>query len=132
VKHHAVGACAVEDRIDAKIGLGTLGLGFVLQAGGYLVTLAGAPKPQASTERALIGFALAALAAVVAVLAWRFARRRMISRDLVTLARWESKSWSGGSMLDQPDRKTLAWYGRPWLGHIPDEEDEDTIAPPDR
>lgn len=58
VKHYAVGACAVEDRIDAKIGPGTLGLGYVLQAGGYLVTLAGAPKPQASTERALMDSAL--------------------------------------------------------------------------
>jgi hypothetical protein len=113
----AVAVGAVEDRVDARFGLSTLAVGFTLQATGYFVALATESVIPASLERAFTALALAAFAVVVAVIAWRLARPRMIRRDLVWLARLQIKDVrQGPSLRELPDIGELASYGRAWRG----------------
>jgi hypothetical protein len=111
----AVGA--IEDRADALAGLVILGLGFTLQASGYVATLAAEPKVPASTSRALMALALVAITVTAAAVAWRSAREGMIRRDLLMLARLKVKdNTSRPELRDLPDLNDLALYGRAWRG----------------
>jgi hypothetical protein len=110
----AVGA--IEDRTDAQVGLLILGLGFILQAAGYIATLAAEPKVPASGSRAFTALGLVAVAVAVSALAWRFARLQMIRRALMKLARLDTNDMSPPRVRDLPDLKELAIYGRAWKG----------------
>jgi hypothetical protein len=110
----AVAVGAVEDRVDARFGLFTLGAGFVLQASGYFVTLTDEPIIGGSTARALTALGMALTAIVVVLIAWRVARDRMIRRDLIHLACLEKKG--GPTVHSLPDLAKLAAYGRAWKG----------------
>ena len=110
----AVGA--VEDRIDAQAGLLILGFGFILQAAGYVATLASEPVLHSSGDRAWTAVVLAVLTAALSFLAWHLARPRLVRRALLRLACIKTEDSGTTTMLDLPNLGRLAAYGRAWKG----------------
>jgi hypothetical protein len=97
-----------------------------MQAIGYVAVLARAPMVHASPARVLVGLGLAALTAVLAASVWRFARRKIIRRDLVALVRWNVTDLRDGpTLMDRPDLLWLAGYGR-----ASDDQERATEQPP--
>ena len=97
----------IRDRIDARIGLAALTLGFALQAAGYVASL-WTPSAQYGRDRA-IAAGLIAIVAVIAVLGiWRVVRRPLIKRHIVRIARVDAEN---RVVLQQPLRGILIPLG---------------------
>lgn len=79
---------AAEDRVDGQLGVASLLLGFLLQAVGYVLTLAHGEAPTYSAGRALTALALLAVAVVLALGVWRRIRPRLLHSLLVDMAHW--------------------------------------------
>lgn len=76
--NYAANLAAAEDRIDARFGIGSLLLGFALQALGYVLDLAKDDGAVSSWCRAWTAIALLATVVVVVFLTWRVTRRRRL------------------------------------------------------
>src|SRR4051812_37136264 len=92
--HWAHGASAArpaaEDRIDATFGVTYLFVGFVLQAIGYVLDLAGVTTVSAdSTPRTITALVLLAAAILVAFGAWHVSHERLVRRLLLEMAYWQ-------------------------------------------
>jgi hypothetical protein len=105
----------VENRIDAEFGVVALGLGFLLQAMGYVVVLLGADASTGLAE-GLIGLALGVVAAGAVLLAWRRMkpRRTRMLLPSVALAHGDEE----GGRWTQGRAAMLLACGRR-LGHEP-------------
>jgi hypothetical protein len=98
----------IESRADAISGLTSLGIGFMLQAGGYVALIAGA-KLHTGGTRALLAVVLMLVAAGLVYAASRGPRRKRVLRLTVEVAR--ANPWTGA--LDRyPDEQTLIALGR--------------------
>jgi len=99
-------ASQIEAGADGRVGLLSLAVGFLLQAGGYVAEVAGVTV-STDLERTLVAVALASVAAVTAVLLARSPRRRFARRLAINVARYD---WTEQSMVELPDFNMLAWY----------------------
>lgn len=98
----------IHSRVDAQVGLSSLGLGFGLQAGGYVAAIAGAPI-ETGAARALVSVALALAATVGAYILFQRVRWPLVKRAAVRVARANPLS---GVMEPAPDGATLMAIGR--------------------
>jgi len=123
------GFAAAEDRTDGQFGVASLLFGFVLQALGYVLDLAGGASGEHSTGRALTALALLVIAVCVTLATWRGVRPRMLRALLAEMAHWHATS------ADKPptrrplaDADQLASWA-PGLGNLrQDDEDNWTYA----
>jgi hypothetical protein len=88
----------VADKVAASTGLASLGVGFTLQAVGYVAKLDHSFANNRSATKAVVGFVGAILAIVLVVLVWRLTRDAVARRLLVEVARYP---------LDQDERLGL-------------------------
>lgn len=93
----------VRSRADAQIGLASLMLGFLLQAGGYVAVIGGV-KVKTGGERAALAVGLALAVALAAWLVFRRIQRRFVLHHAVLLARANPMT---GRLDDHPDGETL-------------------------
>jgi hypothetical protein len=105
--NNAEAASQIRSRADASAGLVSLTIGFVLQAGGYVVLIAGA-KIDTGVVRALCAVAVMIVAAALTYLAFRKDLERRVKRLAVDVARSNPAT---GKMEDDPDRGTLYELG---------------------
>ena len=93
---------------DARLGLAALATGFVLQAGGYVALIAGAPIRTGDAQAA----SSVVLAVVVALGGWRVLGRmhlRLVKRLIVSVARTNPVT---GEIDDYPDAGRLLALGQ--------------------
>lgn len=95
-----LGVSVARDKVDALTGLVTLGVGFALQAIGYVVVTAGASS-SGSAKKALVSALLIALAGSCTLLFWWVGREQRIKRLLVEMARIDLQT-EEGHRLDLP------------------------------
>jgi hypothetical protein len=98
----------IEARADAVAGLTSLGVGFLLQAGGYVALVAGA-HVETGIGRAALSVVLMLVAAGLAAIAFRRLRWHRILRLTVDVARANPFS---GHLEPYPDGQTLLALGR--------------------
>ncbi len=98
-----------EDRIRGLFGLGSLVLGFSLQAIGYAIVLSGQGTTSFSTSRGVLALALAAVPVVSVVGAERLVRPQLRRRLLIDVARFDV---SLQETMDQPSAAALVGFGR--------------------
>jgi hypothetical protein len=98
----------IRSRADALAGLLALGLGFLLQWGGYVALIGGATV-ETGPGRAVAAAALAIVAAGLAFRLFRRIRWRLIKRFSVQVARANPAT---GTMDDFPDQETLIAIGQ--------------------
>jgi hypothetical protein len=113
----------VENRIDAEFGVVALGLGFVLQAIGYVAVLLGADSSSGLAE-GLIGLLLGLMAAALVLLAYRRMKPARARTLLPPVALAHSPEDAGG--WTQERAGMLLAVGRR-LGHPP-RGDEGKVA----
>jgi hypothetical protein len=101
----------VRSRADAQVGLVSLMIGFLLQAGGYVALIAGV-KVKTGGERAALAVGLALAVALAASLVFRRIQRRLVIRNAVEVACANPMT---GLRDDHPDGETLVALG-PQLG----------------
>lgn len=106
LNHHEASG-HVQDRANGEIGLWTLGMGFVLQAAGYLLVIAGVPL-RTGADRPLGAVVLGAIVAAVVLVGLRRLRRRRVRSLMVKVARFDSMS---GELMDAPEGETLVMLG---------------------
>jgi hypothetical protein len=111
---------AAEDVIRGRIGLGALGIGFMLQAAGYAGTLAGAAVHH-GVWQVVLGLALAVLCALSVLVFEKAVRSPWRDQLLVRVARFDPDA---NGLRDRPMAHLLAGYGEE-LGKVrqPGEED---------
>jgi hypothetical protein len=93
----------LRSRADAFVGLISLAIGFVLQAGGYVALIAGATIDTGAT-RAVLAVGLMLVAALIGWLVLREVRLGRVRRLVVGVARADPAS---GLMNPYPDGRTL-------------------------
>jgi hypothetical protein len=98
----------IKSGVDGRLGLVSLALGFLLQAGGYVALLAGASL-ETGGGRAVLAVVWMAVAAIVGWLILRRVHRQRVHRLAVDVARGNPAS---GVMEDHPDADTLVALGR--------------------
>lgn len=115
-----LGTSVATNRLDAECGLVALGIGFVLQALGYLLTLAEAPTLHGQRGAAIVGglLVLAAVASVVG--AGRLNRTRRLRPLLVEMAHFQGD----GRRLELPRADTLKGWGKA-LNLVPANREDD-------
>jgi hypothetical protein len=94
-------------RADATVGLASLGVGFVLQAGGYVILIGGATVEKGST-RAVVSVVLAVLVAAVWWKVLGYIRTEVVRRLVVLVARTNPAT---GELFPYPDGPTLMSLG---------------------
>ena len=114
----------IESRADAFAGLISLAIGFLLQAGGYVVLIAGA-KIDKGLGRAAFAVLLAVLAAGIAFFVFRRLRDGWVLSLAVNVARANPFT---GCMEEHPDGDTLVALGRQ-LGFPFSEVNKRGVAP---
>ena len=98
----------IRARADGWLGLGSLAIGFVLQAAGYIVVISGATV-STGLARALVALVLAA---ALGAGAWRIARaahRKLVHWLVIAVA---SEDPMTGRRDDRPDAATLVSLGQ--------------------
>lgn len=93
---------------DGRVGLVSLGVGFVLQAGGYVALIAGA-SVQTGVVRALLAIGIAAVAALAWWRALGHVHSRLVKRLVVNVARANPVS---GELREHPDAGVLLALGQ--------------------
>jgi hypothetical protein len=104
----SVSVGAARDRIDALVGLVALGVGFTLQAAGYLIELDRHVQTSPTGSKALVGV-LAALAAIAVVaVTWLTVRGRLVKNVLIRVARY---AYGAADPLELPHGGMLENFG---------------------
>lgn len=93
----------IRSRADALAGLMALGVGFLLQGGGYVALVAGV-KIETGLDRAVVSVGLALVAAGAAFQLFRRVRWRLVKRFTVQVARANPAT---GQLDELPDQETL-------------------------
>lgn len=104
----AEAAAQIQSRADAFVGLVSLAIGFLLQAGGYVALIGGATVDTGGV-RALLAIVLALAAALLAFAVFRRVRQRRVLRLAVDVARADPVT---GRMDAYPDGGTLVALGQ--------------------
>ena len=113
----------VKDRTDAIFGLSFLGLGFSLQAVGYVLDLGFAPSNDASLTRAAVAVALMLATMGSTLVLWRSLRDRLVARTLIEASRWSVTNAAKPADRGQISISTLAIFGAAWRGDMGEGED---------
>lgn len=106
---------AVEDRVDAKFGVGFLLFGFSLQALGYVVGLGVDLAAEESWMRAVIAAGLLFLFVGLALAVRGLARERFIRKALIEVAHWKVvHATKEPERMGRPFIKRLVSLGEAW------------------
>jgi hypothetical protein len=100
----------IADKVDGAIGLGTLLVGFVLQAVGYAVLLSRGTGERASLRTAVTPFLLALLSVVAVLGIWRAIRLRLMKREAIQVARMNIFKLPV-EVKERPYGRLLVYYG---------------------
>jgi hypothetical protein len=118
-------AARIRDRVDARLGLAALTLGFALQAAGYIAGLWTAPSDHGRNRGIAAG--LLAIATAIAVLAfWRALRATLVKRHIVRISRVDANN---RVVLQHPLRGVLiplgeeAGFPKASIDGVPEEDE---------
>jgi hypothetical protein len=103
---------SAQDRIDGLFGVGSLLLGFMLQALGYVLDLAGVGTTTAdSSARTLTALGLLTVAVVLALGAWRLSHNGLLRVLLTEMAYWQpTRADEAPTRQDRANPTNLAYW----------------------
>lgn len=103
---------AAEDRVDGVFGVGSLMLGFLLQAVGYVLDLARGESGTHSESRALTALVLLVIVVALTLGVWRRVRAHRVRTLLIEMSHWTSASAAQPPIRhDKADPSLLVIWG---------------------